>query len=182
MRTPGCRNVWLAVMGLVLLGASGPAWAQAPAAPAWASPRPWFVYLVILVVLFGTLVSLILIRSALHRSEWSLADALSEETEVTATVVSAAGQKKPLLDGDKPVTITEMRASTSRLIALMGMMAILLMFLGFGSFSLYSFALTGTMPAQIDKVIYFLMSGMTLFAPYVVNKFASMFESLTPKP
>ena len=30
--------------------------------------------------------------------------------------------------------------------------------------------------------IHFLMSGMTLFAPYVVNKFASMFESLTPKP
>ena len=184
MTTPGCRNVWSAVTGLGLLLAARSAWAQAPAvpAPAWASPQPWFVYLVILVVLFGTLLSLVLIRSALHRSEWSLADALSEETEVTATVVGADSQKKPLLEGDKPVTITEMRASTSRLIALMGMMAILLMFVGFGSFSLYSFALTGAMPAQIDKVIYFLMSGMTLFAPYVVNKFASMFESLAPKP
>ena len=180
MTTRGSRNVWSAVPGLALLLVAGPAWAQ-PAASAWAAPQGWFVYLVILIVLVGTLVALLLIRSALYRSEWSLADALSEDTDVTATTVNAAGQKEPLFRDDKPVTVTEMRASASRLIALMGMMAILLMFMGFGSFSLYSFAMTGTMSAQVDKVIYFLSSGMTLFAPYVVNKFASIFESLAPK-
>ena len=163
----------------VALGAT-PAWAQAPTD--WAAPRPWFVYTVIIVVLVATLLSLILIRAALSRSHWSLADALSEEAEVTATVTDANGQKTPLLNNGQPVSIAEMRASVSRLIALMGMLAILLMFVGFGAFSLYTFAMTGTVSAQIDKVIYFLMSGMTLFAPYVVNQFRSIFESLSPKP
>jgi hypothetical protein len=169
----------------VLLLTALPAWAQAPlaASPAdWAVPSPWFVYTVVLVVLVGTLVSLLLIRAALGASHWSLADALSEVTEVTATVKNAQGDLEPRLDASgKPLMVTEPRASSSRLIAMMGMMGILLMFVGFGSFSLYAFALTGTVSSQIDKVIYFLMSGMTLFAPYVVNKFASMFQSVSPK-
>lgn len=175
----------LGLTGLVLLLTSLPALAQAPPAapPAeWAAPRLWFVYTVILVVLVGTLVSLLLIRTALAASHWSLADALSEAVEVTATVKNAEGDLEPKLDASgKPVMVTEPRASSSRLIALMGMMGILLMFVGFGSFSLYAFALTGTMSSQIDKVIYFLMSGMTLFAPYVVSKFSSMFQSMSPK-
>ncbi len=76
---------------------------------------------------------------------------------------------------------TEMRASVSRLVALMGMMVILLMFLGFGSFALYEFAVTGSVPDSIDKAIKFLVAGLTLFAPYVVNKFSNLFESLAPK-
>jgi hypothetical protein len=164
-----------------------PAWAQGPAPatppPAWASPQPWFVYTVIIVVLAGSLLAILLIRASLGHSTWSLADALSEEAEVTATVVDAAGQIQPRLDAaGKPIMITEMRASVSRLVALMGMMAILLMFIGFGAFALYSFAMNGAMPASIDKVIYFLLGGMTLFAPYIVNQFRAIFESLSPKP
>ena len=34
---------------------------------------------------------------------------------------------------------------------------------------------------DLDKVQGFLVSGLTLFAPYLVNKFASVFESLAPK-
>jgi hypothetical protein len=179
------RHAARLLTGLALLLTAWPAWAQAPAVatPAeWAAPRPWFVYTVILVVLVGTLVSLLLIRAALGESHWSLADAMSEETEVTATVKDAKGDEEPMLDASgKPVMVTEMRASSSRLIALMGMMGILLMFVGFGSFSLYAFALTGNVSPQIDKVIYFLMSGMTLFAPYVVNQFSSIFQSMSPK-
>lgn len=63
----------------------------------------------------------------------------------------------------------------------MGMIVILLMFLGFGAFALYSFAKTGNMPDSIDKVVNFLVAGLTLFAPYVVNKFSKVFESLSPK-
>lgn len=168
-------------LGLALLLTSVPAWAQDSVAP-WAAPRPWFVYTVILAVLLGTAVALLMIRTALGSSHWSLADAMSEGTEVAAMVKNAGGDPEPKLDASgKPVMVTEMRASSSRLIALMGMMGILLMFVGFGAFSLYAFALTGTMSAQIDKVIYFLMSGMTLFAPYVVNKFASVFQAFAPK-
>jgi hypothetical protein len=63
----------------------------------------------------------------------------------------------------------------------MGMLVILLMFLGFGSFALFHFAMTGKMPGDIDQIVNFLVAGMTLFAPYVVNKFSSLFESLAPK-
>jgi hypothetical protein len=140
------------------------------------------VYVVIAIVLVGALLALAFIRAALSLSTWSLADALSEETEVTAMITNAAGQPEPKLDAaGKPLMITEMRASASRLIALMGMMVILLMFLGFGAFALYSFANMGSMPADINKVISFLVAGLTLFAPYVVNKFSAMFESLAPR-
>ena len=176
----------LGLAGLVLLLTRVPVFAQAaseaPPPVPWAAPRPWFVYTVILFVLVGSAVALLMIRAALGNSHWSLADALSEGSEVTAMVKNAQGELEPKLDASgKPVMVTELRASSSRLIAMMGMMGILLMFLGFGAFSLYAFALTGTVSPQIDKVIYFLLSGMTLFAPYVVNKFASTFSALGPK-
>lgn len=61
----------------------------------------------------------------------------------------------------------------------MRMIVILFMFIGFGSFALYGFGKTGSMPQGIDRVVNFLMAGMTLFAPYIVNKFASLFQDLT---
>ena len=57
---------------------------------------------------------------------------------------------------------------------------ILLMFLGFGIFSIYSFAKTGVMP-NTENIVNFLVAGLTLFAPYLVNQFASLFEKLAPK-
>ena len=158
---------------------STPAWAQDTD---WAAPHVGVVYVVIFTVLIGSLLAILFIRAALGNSEWSLADALSEESEVTLMATNAAGQREAKLDASgKPVMVTEMRASSSRLIALMGMMSILLMFIGFGTFALFSFAYTGSMPADINKVISFLAAGLTLFAPYVVNKFSGMFESLAPK-
>ncbi len=146
-----------------------------------ATPAAWFVYTVIIGVLVAAIISILVIRAAVSATNWSLADALSEETEITALTTNAAGQQEPLMEAGKPVLVTVMRASSSRLIALMGMMAILLMFLGFGSFTLYHFAATGQMPGGTDQMINFLVAGMTLFAPYVVNKFSSLFEGLAPK-
>lgn len=108
-------------------------------------------------------------------------DALSEETEVTAWDVQN-GIKKPMLDSNgKPLFVVEMRASTSRVIALMGMIVILLMYLGFGTFALFSFGKTGVMPKSVDQIVTYLLSGLTLFAPYLVNKFSKLFEGLSPK-
>jgi len=153
------------------------AWAQA--APA---PEGWFVYGVIGVVLIGALIALLMIRGAIYGTTWSLSDALSEPNEVTGTTVGAGGRPEPRLDADgRPVQVVEMRASTSRLIALMGMIAILLMFLGFGAFALRHFATTGRMPEDMDDAINFLVAGMTLFAPYAVNKFTELFKNLAPR-
>ena len=174
------RNIQMRLAVFLSILISTPAWAQDPAK--WeGAPGPWFIYTVVVVVLIGSLLTLALIRAALSDSTWSLADALSEEVEVTAMDKGDPG--KPQMDKttEKPVMITEMRASSSRLIALMGMMVILLMFVGFGVFVLYSFGKTGKLPDSIDKVVHFLLAGLVLFAPYVANKFATMFESLTPK-
>jgi hypothetical protein len=55
------------------------------------------------------------------------------------------------------------------------------MFLAFGSFALFAFAKSGEMPSSIDQVVKFLLAGLTLFAPYAVNKFSKLFEGLAPK-
>jgi hypothetical protein len=57
----------------------------------------------------------------------------------------------------------------------------MMMFIGFGVFILYSFAFGDGVPAGLDDVRNFLLVGMTMFAPYVVNKFASVFDWMTPK-
>lgn len=159
---------------------SMPAWTAE--SPAWNAPSSRFIYAIIAIILIGSLVALLLIRKTLDQSKWSLSDALSEEVTITAMkAADANGVITPQLDDtNKPIMITELRASTSRMIALMGMMVILIMFVGFGVIALYSFAKTGNMPDSIDKVVSFLMAGLTLFAPYVVNKFTSIFKSLQP--
>ena len=156
-----------------------PAWGAATDNVDKGMPAPWFVYTVIIVVFVGALLAIAFVRAAVANSTWSLADALSEESDVTAMTGTPP---QPMLDpSGQTVTVTEMRASSSRLIALVGMFVLLLMFLGFGSFAMYRFAMTGDMPNGIGDVINFLVAGLTLFAPYLVNKFSSLFESLAPK-
>jgi hypothetical protein len=73
-----------------------------------------------------------------------------------------------------------MEASSSRLIALVGMVAILFIYVGFGIFSLYTYGLTCQMPASAVAVTTFLYSGLTLFAPYVANKVSGLLQPLRP--
>ena len=121
---------------------------------------------------------------ALSATNWSLAAAMSEETmmpayteTVAATATTPAVPRKLIQDKDeKPVLIPQMQASSSRVIALMGMMAILFLFMGFGVFAIFQFGATGKVPESIDRVGAFLTTGLTLFAPYLVNKFASLFK------
>lgn len=148
----------------------------------WKAPSDLVVYTVIGVVLFGSIIAMWLIRAALGNTNWNLGDALSEDVEISNVTTDAEGKEEVKLDAGKPTMVTVMRASTSRLIAFMGMMVILLIFIGFGVFSLYSYAFTGEMPDSTDKVIQFLTGGLTLFAPYLVNKFAGIFKNVLPKP
>jgi hypothetical protein len=177
---------WFLLFSITSLIATAVASAQTPTpSPSpvseriWIAPGAWFVYAVIAVILLGSVIALLFVRLALDDTNWSLADALSEATEVTA-VETANGVTKPVLDaGGKPLQITELRASSSRVIALLGMIIILMMYLGFGTFALYGFALTGGMPESIGAAIKFLTTGMTLFAPYLINKFAGVFDALS---
>ena len=144
-----------------------------PSAPAWSAPQDWFIYIVIAVVFVGLAV---VVTSAARRlgasdNDWSLGDALSEEADVT--VPDASGL--PYTINGVVVKKTELAASSSRLIAFMGMIAILFLFLGFGAFILWEFAKTGSVPSATADVTKYLLGGMTLFAPYIVNKFSSVF-------
>lgn len=56
----------------------------------------------------------------------------------------------------------------------MGTVAILLLFLGFGGFMLWDFGETGAVRSTAE-ICNYLLAGLTLFAPYVVNKFSSVF-------
>ncbi|MCI5208239.1 MAG: hypothetical protein D3910_05480 [Candidatus Electrothrix sp. ATG2] len=163
---------------ILLTGASAFAETTGETAAHPASPADWFIYTVIMLALLGSLVSILLIRSTLANAQWSLAIALSEGVELT----ERGEDGKPIFnDNNQPILVTTMQPSTSRMVALMGTMAILLMFLSFGSFALFYFAKTGRMPEGIDKAVKFLTAGLTLFAPYLVNKFSKSFELLSPR-
>lgn len=156
--------------------------------PSWEPPSGVILYGVPIIVFFGTLFTILAVRNSLP-ANWSLADALSEDVPMPVRkVTTTKGQNgaddiivtEPLYDKDaKPVLAPEMHASSSRLIALMGMIVILLMFVGFGVFALYGFGKNGAMPDGIGGVVQYLVAGMTLFAPYVVNKFSALFQGLT---
>jgi hypothetical protein len=147
----------------------------------WEAPPQWVVFTVIGVVVCGSFLAMLSIRAALGNTNWNLGNALSEDVEISNVTTNAEGKEEVKLDAGKPTTVIVMRASISRLIAFMGMMVILFIFIGFGVFALYSFAFTGEMPDSTDKVIQFLAGGLTLFAPYLVNKFAGIFENFSSK-
>ncbi|MCP4343525.1 MAG: hypothetical protein GY799_32780 [Desulfobulbaceae bacterium] len=171
-------TLWMSVM---------PALAGAAGEPTLSPARPdeWFIYAIILFGILGTLLSMLLIRSALMNEAWSLAEALSEQVELTepaptGDTESASGNAQPA-DNQPVVQVKKLYPSSSRMVALIGTIAILFLFLSFGAFALFHFAQTGQMPEGIDKAVTFLTAGLTLFAPYVVNKFSKSFEILSPK-
>ncbi|CAI1538602.1 hypothetical protein [Serratia plymuthica] len=145
----------------------------------WIAPNDIFIYIILFIVIFGTLMAILVIRRSLPK-EWSLADALSEDVELPVINEGDTGTKVSIDDTTgKPVLVPVMKASSSRLIALMGMLVILFMFIGFGSLILYSFGQTGIVPESVGSVIKFLAAGMTLFTPYAVNKLSSFFQGVT---
>jgi len=171
------------VMVFILAIVTG-AQAQAPAAapPTDAIPVPpstWFVYTVIIAIFVIAFIALALVRSSIEDSRFSLGDALSEEGLQTVMDRDAAGHEAPRIGGDgKPMTMTVMVGSISRVIALLGTIALMVLFIGFGTFVMFYFATGQGVPKDLDKVVNFLFAGLTLFAPYVVNKFSSLFDSL----
>jgi hypothetical protein len=46
---------------------------------------------------------------------------------------------------------------------------------------MFEFGMTGELPESISQVVEFMLAGLTLFAPYAVNKFSNLFSTLAPK-
>src|SRR5262245_39750051 len=129
-----------------------PASAQESVPPATGPTVPnWIIYVVLAPVIVALLAAFTAMRRQTNGPRWSISDALSGE----ATITDSAGRN-----------ITELRASASRFIALVGTIVILALYLGFGLFVLYDFAAGGVVPASIDTASKYLLTGLTLFAPY----------------
>lgn len=165
----------------VTAGPAQPPGAQpAPAtnAPAQAGANSWqpldsrFVYAVVIVAFAGIFIAFAAVCRILRdHPKWSLADALSEEADVPVT--DAAGQ--PVIGANgAAVTKPQLAASTSRLIAFVGTIGILGLFLGFGAIIMCQYGKSGSI-TNADAIGKYLLGGLTLFAPYVVNKFSSVF-------
>jgi hypothetical protein len=137
-----------------------------------------------------TVIALLTIRAALLNSTWSLSDALSEEADITP--LDSTGRPlldptgKPYLGPDgKALVVSELRASSSRFIALIGLIGILMLYLGFG---LVVLARLGNADKDhpipdnptLNSIENMLLYGVIMFAPYIANKFSSVFDWLKP--
>jgi hypothetical protein len=122
----------------------------------------WAAFVVMTVLM---LMLFLIVAAGLARStDWHLGDAASEE---------AGNQPSTLPVGTKPVMV----ASASRLIALLGLLAILAIFVGFGYYFLYAAFAHELETTNVKPVVYFLFSGATMFAPYLANQLQSAFSA-----
>ena len=156
-------KTFLLSAGLMLVpSAASAATSSAGTAPLWVQEVIAGTFAAVFVIL--ALVALLMTRRALAAGGgWTLGDALSEEADLT----DAQGT---------PIKV--MKASSSRLIAFMGLVVILLLYLGVGAVVLFDLALNLQLPKQMDEVMKFLLSGVVLFAPYAVNQIRSAMDSL----
>ena len=142
-----------------------------PAEGPQASPQPpatrvfWSVFW--LSTIFLDFLLLLILVGLLRSKNWSMGDALSEE---------AGNQPKELPPGTRP----EMVASSSRLIALLGLVVILSIYLGVGYHLLWRLFTTGDVP-DLTNLTSFLYGGAVIFAPYLVNQLKEAFTAFAPK-
>jgi hypothetical protein len=131
-------------------------------------PGPfWVVFWVVTILLFVFL--MVMFIGLLRNKDWSLADAVSEEAAPQPPTLPEKREGKPI-----------MVASSSRLVALLGLLGILSMFIGVGYYLLWVLFCTGTVP-QLWEIVRFFYTGAAMFAPYIVNQIRETFESFAPK-
>jgi len=159
-------------VGLAAILSPSAAWAQAAPAPSsgFGVSRESVFWVTLWIMTAILAFAFVFVALGLLRSrDWQLGDAVSEE---------AGNQPDPLPIGTKPIMV----ASSSRLIALLGLLNILGVFLGFGYYFLYS-AFAGTMHLEdMKSVIYYLFSGAVMFAPYLANQLREAFTSFGAAP
>ena len=118
--------------------------------------------LIITAVLAGLFIVMLLdVNRVVKNRQWSLADALSEES---------AYQPKEIMKKEDVILL----ASTSRLIALLGLLGILTTVLGIGYSIMWNLFIFGTVP-DLTMVRSFLFGSACLFAPYLANQIGGMF-------
>ena len=124
----------------------------------------WVITITLLVLGAAILIGLIV---AWANGSWSLGTALSEEAAVQPEQIKSAAD-------------VIMVGSTSRLIALVGLMGILVIVLGIGYSIIWNLFVAGKVP-DLTYVKSFLFGAAALFAPYLANQVRAAFDQ-TPAP
>lgn len=120
-------------------------------------------------IMIGTTIllvtSLLLVVKTLKKQNWSLAQALAEESTLPeGSPTPAAGDLPPLI------------ASSSRLIALLGSIILGSFFVATGYFVLWRLC-HGQSISQANDAWSFFLAGASLYLPYGANKIASIFKT-----
>lgn len=121
----------------------------------------WVKFLI--VAMYALTVLGALIVAARVGPDWRLGDAVSEEVEIS-------------IKDDPEKKETVLRASSSRLIALLALIMMLAFYLGVAAVVLWNLGLTGTVP-DLGSITTFLLAGAGLFIPYGVNQFRAAIAS-----
>ncbi|WP_177205223.1 hypothetical protein [Burkholderia sp. WP9] len=129
---------------------------------------------------------LIVARSLTRDPSWSLAAALSEEAivskpppePITTTTVQPDGTREQVVSHE-PADYSVLAGSTSRIIAVFGMIVILAMFLGFGAIAMWRYGVDGdASEAAMTGMMKYLFGGIALFVPYAFNQIQKCFSVL----
>jgi hypothetical protein len=117
----------------------------------------------VVTILLGTLFLLMFcnLKTAQENKQWSFGDALSEESVYQPKEIR---QKSDII----------MFASSSRLIALLGLLGILTIVVGIGYSIMWNLFLFGSVP-DLSQVRSFLYGAACLFAPYLANQLSGLF-------
>jgi hypothetical protein len=116
------------------------------------TPMPGVAITLIMIAIVSAVTgSVILIGVRLKQSGWSLRDALTEPSV-------------PGTGGAPPIGAS----SSSRLIALLGMVVILILFVGVGLVAVWQFAENNRV--DLSQFQNYFLAGASLFIPYVMNQ------------
>ncbi|MEX3943310.1 hypothetical protein AB4Y44_27925 [Paraburkholderia sp. BR10937] len=166
------------VVVVLLLIASPNAWCDAPPPQVQPAHTDLFVLGVIVLTYLVTLFSVFKLWAQLNKDGgWSWSKALSDEaivskppTEPTTTVVKDPnGTTTSETTSYEPSDYSELTGSTSRVIAIFGMVVILFMFLGIGTVAMWRYAYFGDAQNAMD-MMKLLFAGVALFVPYGFNQ------------
>ena len=117
----------------------------------------WVFWVTVCVTIGFFITFFVIIRKGLKDESWSLKDAISETVNVNGN--------------------TESVASSSRLIALVGLAAILAIDLGIAITIFYSSLVENLKGLDLQTIGAFLVAQAALFAPYIANKISAVAES-----
>ncbi|WP_342320527.1 hypothetical protein [Burkholderia pseudomallei] len=165
------------VVALLLLVTAN-AWSDAPTSKTNPEYTDVFVTALIGATYLISLLGIFKLWRLLNRDgSWSWGKALSDEAIVskpppqpTSTILTNPDGTTSQTTSFEPSEYSELTSSTSRVIAVFGMVVVLFMFLGFGSVTMWRYAYFGEAKNAMD-MMKILFGGVALFVPYGLNQF-----------